>query len=225
MRLKRGLWICPMRSSASQRIITFCHPSQLDLQHVDQFTADYFKFTFVRNPYTRILSTYLDKIAPTATNSPRKKAVIGRFLSKPPGADITFSNFLDYLEFRNSVSANGHWARQSDFLVMPVSAFDAIGKVESPDDDLPHILREIFRSKKTIINWTPHATVANRSIHTLSTAQRRRIFRLYEADFDNFRYPVNQALITLEELVGVRCRQVVVFPVKLFECVAFSAVR
>ena len=55
--------------------------------------GDIFKFCFIRNPYTRILSVYLDRIK---SNKPKKRQIMiqnaNRYLS---GEGLSFSEFVD----------------------------------------------------------------------------------------------------------------------------------
>lgn len=167
-----------------------CHyvtPSQLSAAELEQFKLLYFKFSFVRNPYSRILSAYLDKIPMSRKN--KKREIVRAALGSPPDTEISFSGFLDYLEFENGIDVDGHWARQTDLLVMPINAFDFVGKMEQLETDLPDVLDRIFGSRNKILNWVPHAMQASKKVDTLDEKTKSRIARLYEADFDNFRYP------------------------------------
>ncbi len=106
----------------------FATPARLSSAEVDRF-ASLFKFTVVRNPYTRTLSAYLDKIERRAVREGRESS-FGDFLRKAK----KHPRFL---------YGNAHWAPQSSLMLIPVSQFDLVGKVESLDSDLAEIKRRI----------------------------------------------------------------------------------
>ena len=165
----------------------YARPSQLRRRELARLRADYFKFSFVRNPYTRLVSAYLDKVHGPSRSS--KRHVVARALKRSLDVEIDFSDFLDYLEFENGLFENAHWARQVDLLLMPPEAFGFIGRVEALAKELPHVLERIFGAGSNVITWAPHSTAASTRLDILGDAARRRVARLYEADFDCFAYP------------------------------------
>jgi dermatan 4-sulfotransferase 1 len=167
----------------------FINPSQLDPDQLNELESSYFKFTFVRNPYTRLLSAYLDKILAEQRTGGRHRRKAAAFLGRPVEADISFSDFVDYLEFGGGVHTNGHWARQIDMLVMPPGKFDYVGKFEDLEQGLGEATRRIFGARKEINTYAPHATSASSQIALLDGSLRRRIARIYEEDFEAFHYP------------------------------------
>lgn len=91
-----------------------------------------FKFTVVRNPYTRTLSAYLDKII--RLEKPIKQISRTRL--------PTFGEFCDYLE-NGGLHENIHWAPQTSIILLPVEKFDYIARIENMDRDLPFILGKL----------------------------------------------------------------------------------
>lgn len=159
--------------------------SEMSAGDVADIASGFFKFTMVRNPYSRILSAYLDKVC-------RRKGeaayVIG-FLGAGSSEEISFGQFLDYLEHGEGWRDDGHWARQSELLCLPAKRMDFIAKLESIHEDLPAILEQVFGTPGEIRTLSPHATDAARALDGCSGAELKRVKRLYEMDFDNFRYP------------------------------------
>ena len=103
-------------------------------------TEDQFIFTFVRNPYARVLSAYLDKIA-----HPPEPAVWPPFaarhgLDAPP----SFADFLDLIAGEQIAEMDPHWRPQSVLIGLGIVPFDFIGSVELMDEDLRQVLKVIF---------------------------------------------------------------------------------
>ena len=176
----------------------FSRPNELNEEQFHRFRTDYFKFTFVRNLYSRFLSAYLFKFDSPKKNPDmnnrlnqrwkRRRDHITSQLGKPSGAEISLTDFLNYLEFEGSIDLDAHWTRQSDLIAMPTDEYDMIGKVENLDNDLSVVLSRIFNTDKQVVCRHSHATSASSKLDLLSADQRCRIHRLYEADFDNFHY-------------------------------------
>jgi len=160
-------------------------PSDLSRDQVSKLLNSYFKFTFVRNPYTRILSAYLDKIV---NNEAEKRELVAIHLGKSKGSEVSFDDFLLYLE-SGGIDENGHWARQIDLIPIPLNKMDFIGRVENLQKDLDFTLSKIYNSCKPIISVREHSTSTSLLIKELAPETINRIYKLYESDFDSFHYP------------------------------------
>ncbi len=77
----------------------------------------YFTFTFVRNPFTRVLSAYLDKV--TSTNPKFKK------LLWVDGRAISFRAFLERLD-DGWLMKNVHWAPQSALIPLDAARLNFV---------------------------------------------------------------------------------------------------
>jgi len=135
-----------------------------------------FKFTVVRNPYTRILSAYLDKVERRALRENKESS---------------FNDFLQSLK-GGKLYSNAHWAPQNALLLLPVSQLDFIGRVEALDSDLSLINEKIRgRSPEAPLTSFPgNATGAGKKLHAYYDAQSAELVRqLYQNDFEMFSYP------------------------------------
>lgn len=160
--------------------------SPLDLE--DSFdhylnNKEYFKFAFVRNPYTRVLSGYLDKIV---TNQVAKKKILPSFGLKPTD-ELSFLEFLQILKNQSFDEMNPHWRPQHILLGAENINLDFIGKQETFDNDLKKILAIIHNEnpdENQIINEIPHAVGANSKLEKyLTPITAKLIDDIYEKDF------------------------------------------
>ncbi|WP_158523028.1 sulfotransferase family protein [Oceanococcus atlanticus] len=151
----------------------FSTPAQLNraqLGELDQL----FAFTFVRNPYTRVLSAYLDKLG---RGQSRADQVRG------------FSHFIRRLE-TGALHKNAHWAPQTDLLLLPRERFDFIGKTESLNQDVNSVLNRLGRqSDQGIQQVLSNATGASKKLEQFYQGNlAQRVLHLYRDDFANFNY-------------------------------------
>ena len=115
-----------------------------------QMWETYFKFTFVREPFERILSAYKDKFVYPRFPRPLLQLHAGAILrSVRPNAsksaldkldDITFREFIEYLVIKGSDKStpvmNWHWDNYVNVCGMCAVNYDFIGHYETFDQDL-----------------------------------------------------------------------------------------
>ena len=126
-----------------------------NFHHWEEILCDpkIFKFAFVRNPFTRALSAYLNKIEPFVRGedwqSKHYRAVYmaidnyrqqsGR---KPVG--VTFRLFLEWIANSGHPRVEDpHWLPQSLILEPSVVSYDFIGRFENLQTDARLVLRQI----------------------------------------------------------------------------------
>ena len=160
---------------------TFQRPSALSPEQVDAL-AGFFKFTLVRNPYTRTLSAYLDKVA-------REKVVPLGLKRRVNGKTPTFLDFCLYLEDGGLHDAV-HWAPQNEMLVLPIEQFDHIAKLESFDADFSIVLQRLGLAERfEVARHDPHKTNSDQKRDTYYCDRSRDIVtRLLADDFRLFGY-------------------------------------
>jgi len=167
-------------TSSRQVKKTFTRPSELSVREVVHFDR-LFKFTIVRNPYTRVLSAYLDKVA-----SGRKVIEPAR-RSPPP----SFREFCSFLE-QGGWPENAHWAPQTDLLLLPPEAFDFIGKLETLEESLAEAFRRAGLSDRLpsrLACFVNHGTDANSKLAVHYDDYCRSVIRrIYASDFAAFGY-------------------------------------
>ncbi|NOZ37941.1 MAG: sulfotransferase family protein [Gammaproteobacteria bacterium] len=134
---------------------------------------DISKYAMVRNPYSRVLSAYLNKIEcrlpvqPETENEDHFHNVVRDVdtyrrdvLDVARFPDITLEVFLRWLKGSDSWFVNDeHWAPQVTLLHLPEVKFDIVGRFENLSEDAPRILRAMgceqdFPSQKDV-NFAP----------------------------------------------------------------------
>lgn len=106
----------------------------------------YFKFVLVRNPWSRCLSAYLDKLVKeknTPLFSPDIMTDICRYKKQKLDAEssLTFAEFVRYLSRTKDHKLNWHWKSQYSYLGS--TKFDFIGKVENLEEDFEYIKNKL----------------------------------------------------------------------------------
>lgn len=142
-------------------------------------------FSVVRNPYTRFLSAYLNKM--NQAHDVRHKVLTA--LGKPADHEVSIDEFIGYLE-DGGIRQDGHWCPQSWLIPIGVRNLTHLGRVETLEADVEAILADIFGRPIAFQNYNGGQSRANDRIADYVTGDRQaRIFRLYEEDFDELRYP------------------------------------
>ena len=147
--------------------------------------AECYKFTFVRDPYARALSAYLDKIA---TGNPEFLGIIGGMIGRQ-GRSLSFADFLHRLD-DGYLTANIHWAPQADVIALPPARLDFVGRVETLEPDLARVMDRIFGpAGHRMVRRTEGVRSASRRLADFyGSAERRLVRKLYARDFELF-YP------------------------------------
>lgn len=156
----------------------------------------FFVFSFVRNPFARALSAYLDKIL--SKNEPRQ-GTWRRFCSRYGVADdakVGFRQFLEAIAGADPLEEDVHWGTQSRNLLNGALAIDCVGNVEHIEDDLRHIFgrvgikyRQPAGADARQALGQNHATGAgSRLAEYYGKAERDLVIRKYAEDFERFGY-------------------------------------
>lgn len=134
----------------------------------------------VRNPYSRVLSAFLDKF-----REDKYRRSHGSFELSPVG----FAAFVTWLE-QGGLGKDGHWDLQSKLIVGPLDRFDAVIRFESLAADLEAALSgagvafDAARLRAAYPSDEGKRTGASgRMDHYYSRALAARVARLYADDF------------------------------------------
>lgn len=139
------------------------------------------RFCFVRDPASRILAAYLEKLAGEDFEREMRLKALG-FNQTP-----AFSQFLQRLEERGT-DLDIHWARQTDLLQPDKIRYDFIGRFENFQADFEHVLARIGRDASWIADAREHGTGASTRLDEIGPDERTLIARIYREDFERFGY-------------------------------------
>ncbi|CAI5466488.1 unnamed protein product [Closterium sp. Yama58-4] len=144
-------------------------------QAVQQVTRpDYFKFTFVRNPFSRVLSAYSNKLV--ITDTPNNKTGPGsreywneQFFKyirpqweRVKGRDDLVS-FPDFVKLVAKLMHNHRWrmdrhiASQSDICFMDKIKYDFVGRFENLEEDAKYVVNRFGGDHLDIFNFGVNA--------------------------------------------------------------------
>ena len=166
-------------------------PYQLDtdLLHEVLFSDRFFRFSFVRNPYTRTLSAYIDKI-----QRPEKLAgSISRALGVMPGSsiDMSYEEFLSFVLETPALKQDKHWRPQNQMLLHGLLDFHFIGRFETFAADWQQVIeRTPPQLGKHSQVFNPHATNADDKLRRYYNGRTTsKLIKAYKDDFDIYGYP------------------------------------
>ena len=150
-----------------------------------------YRFCFVRDPYARLLSAYLDKVgykqdpaAEVFDHYRRDRA--------DPDTSVSFAEFIAWLEAgRDRIGQwNPHWRPMARLLRPDLIAYDLIGRLETFEADFAVLSARIGQSPAAAVVAVPHLTrAADRLAEFYTPALRDRVATLYAEDFAAFNYP------------------------------------
>ena len=152
-------------------------------------SSEAFIFSFVRNPYARLVSCYKDKFAPCPVSFKRgcmKDAhrYFGRELrSLPPNEPLPLPMFVEMACATNESGTDGHWLLMDRMIPKRTVQCHFIGRVESIETDLLVVEGHLGRRFPM-----QHLNKTDSSPSILTPDLKRKIFHAYRADFDRFGY-------------------------------------
>ncbi|MCP3928206.1 MAG: sulfotransferase family protein [Bacteroidetes bacterium] len=145
-----------------------------------------FIFTVVRNPYSRALSAYIEKISSIADRDDRKG------LSQltevfPDFKTVTFLDFLDFIENTQDLERDPHWRSQVELTQHDGIKKDWIGKLEQLNETINELKRRgLVLQDETMKNCNSSGSIKYSDL--LEPECCRKIEKIYRDDFLAFNY-------------------------------------
>jgi hypothetical protein len=148
-------------------------------------------FGFVRNPFSRVLSAYIDKIERNAERRALFLANLGKPTSKS-NENVCFVEFLELVRQQTPETMDPHWRPQYAHLSGRLN-FNFLGVFERFEDDFRTVLTSIDPMLQCATKVQEHGTNAS----SLSLLERyyadsmavRLVSEIYQQDFNLFDYP------------------------------------
>lgn len=149
---------------------------------------DIFKFCFVRNPYTRLLSCYLDKIKNGKYQSHQPKIQFG--LKPDDERVLTFPEFVDLVVEQPVMFMDQHWRTQYYQTFQANIKYDFIGRFERFTEDFHYVLKHLdIDTAEYYDTETSHATQANEQLQDYYTPElAQKVYQKFKIDFEYFGY-------------------------------------
>jgi hypothetical protein len=159
-------------------------------------SKEWFRFSFVRNPYNRLFSAYKSKILnqrDTEYEEVREK--IRKNFGYPvrtgkPAAIVSFRDFVRYVCESPSNRLDGHWAPQTPLLMLDLINYDFVGRFENFQSEFSQVLHrlganeELKKRAQTPVGKT--IQIPPGAVYDRETASW--VYDVYREDFDNFGY-------------------------------------
>lgn len=177
--------------------------SPLDVEvSLEDLLRDSFVFTFVRNPFLRVLSCYLDKV----DGGQWERNIRMPKLGLSPKVRISFVEFLQIVKSQSSFDMDIHWMPQALLLGSGRVKIDYVGRFECFSQaflaTLGFIRRQLPEDKRQQIEGVEvddvrwHSTGSANKIDEFYNAEAIALVQeIYQQDFQSFGYSNNPHLV------------------------------
>ena len=164
-------------------------PRGLSLERVMEALADrqVFRFTIVREPVARTVSSYADKIV----KGGKQKTKLMSYLKRPTDSDLTVSEFLDILaQDEGARNVDRHWRSQRLEVSYDFINYDFIGDMADLEGALSFIVIKLFGEHLPQMEDTRsslgHRSKSAELIDNLTGTDKRNIERAFAPDFEMY---------------------------------------
>ncbi len=162
----------------------------LDLVTVDDaLSGDWFRFTIIREPLSRTVSAWSDKLQGDTRHRRDLNAALGR----DPQAEITLPDFLDVIaQEEAALMVDRHWRPQRLEISFDQIDYDFIGQVEDMETARSHIIDTLFGAKGHSVkildtrDHLGHKSSSRQHRDALSAKDRRNVDRALACDFEMY---------------------------------------
>lgn len=152
------------------------------LASLNKIYPRYFKFTFVRNPYDRVLSCYLNRV--------KKSLIPGFHKFRIFRNDMSFNEFVKAICKISDKESDRHFVSQSYVLTDKKGSLipDFIGKFENLEEDFRKICNKIGINNPEKLLHKNKSERNNNYIEYYDEETKRMVYERYKKDFDIFAY-------------------------------------
>jgi len=168
----------------------FVHARDLDdaTQREVLESESFFRFTIVRNPYTRLVSAWKNKVVPCEPGAERLYLEIkGRLPDMHAKELIAFDEFVNYLQAKSDLSAaDPHWRRQVDHLFFDALSFSHVGKLENMSASLARFQQHLGLAEPLMGGRKNVSAPVGLATYDQDLADK--VYSLYQEDFERLGY-------------------------------------
>lgn len=152
------------------------------MQYHSNWYEHFFKFTFVRDPYARAISTYRYLLS---GGNGRDDLALRDWIS---AMCTSFEDFAFRVLTKDRIHEHALFRPQYTFIfdITGTCRVDFVGRVESFDNDVKYVADQLG----IVFSDTPRENVSVGHIHStrLTPAARERVYELYSKDFELLKY-------------------------------------
>jgi Sulfotransferase family len=184
-----------MAAIHNKKLSPLLSPSDVGLERFGEMLNDrrVFKFCFVRNPYTRVLSAFLSKMS---WKDGKYRQTIAAILNRAINDEIDFEAFLTALDRQSVYEMDPHWRIQTEQLFWGQVQYDYVGRFENFDRDWQHVLdrigvplpQEEVRSEAAPMRGRKTSASDRLKKFYSSDSVLQLVQRIYQRDFETFEY-------------------------------------
>ena len=177
---------------------------------------NYYKFAFVRNPWSRVVAAFRELLRYSPFSTPKVKWDAPFGLSYQKIYDcmegyISFENFINFIvntEYDElleqvktrergytdldieKISPNFHWRSQVGLLHIPIMEYDFIGKIENINEDFNYVQEQLGLEKTDL--YTDNVTSKyNYRLYYQNSKTIDLVGEYYKSDIEQFGYTYN----------------------------------
>jgi len=153
---------------------------------------DWLRICFVRDPYARALSAYLDRIAPAKggrfqPSQRRARASLGL----QGRQTLSFAEFLERVARQRPETMNSHWRPQVDSLLWGEIRYDFVGRLEAWDEEVERLSALLGAELRPFLQRHPRATGAAERLDDYYDEELRALAaQIWRRDFEALGYPI-----------------------------------
>ncbi len=196
---------------ANEGIVKWAQEERRDEISDSVRSREVFTFTCVRNPYSRVLSSFFDKIAGIQRNGKRYRGNLVQGLTQTYGIDVdgdfdqiaSFRRFLlfarDTIKFRKPMDPDIHWtaiAGHAATMVVNGGRYDAVFATEEFKEGMQNVLNNLDMKHDVKLDEVPrfnesadHGPKRAFPIEDyFDDLSRHLVYEIYKDDFDIFGY-------------------------------------
>lgn len=167
-------------------------------------SSSVFRYSFVRNPYERLLSAYRNKLVKQGGDKIRAVNAMygdsGLSDEEKRKLEVPFDAFIEFVLSHDDLSKmNVHWRPQVSMLAYDFLNYNFIGRVEDMNRGWRHVFDSVYSDEFEYTDLTREnsssAKLRTNQEHLYTRDLAEKVYRFYERDFETFNYTKESYMI------------------------------